>query len=127
MLDKETYKREYIRMMDSLRTEFKGEDNCQGVRCDKCSLERSCDYSSSFSAFEIIEAVEKWAKEHPVVTMADKFKEVFGVEPKFESTFWCCPKAIGFSQEGCGRTLDCIDCKDHFWQSEYKEPGKEKE
>lgn len=31
---------------------------------------------------ETIAIIEKWATEHPVVTNLDKFKEVFGVEPK---------------------------------------------
>ena len=39
MLDKETYKREIIRMWDSLRSEeYKGEESCRGVECKKCAL-----------------------------------------------------------------------------------------
>ena len=66
MLDKETYKREYIRMMDSVRTDHKGEENCNGVDCDECHVTKICALNSlAFCAFETIEAVEKWAKEHP--------------------------------------------------------------
>lgn len=62
MLDKETYKREIIRMWDSIRDKHKGEYSCYGVDCDSCPLGRKCDRIFSI---EIIEAVEKWSKEHP--------------------------------------------------------------
>ena len=60
-MTKEEYKRELIRMWDSLRTENKGEYSCYGVDCDFCPLGRRCDRIFSF---EMIEAVEKWSKEH---------------------------------------------------------------
>lgn len=62
MIDKETYKRELVRMWDSIRDKYKGEYSCYGVDCDSCPLERKCDRIFSI---EIIEAVEKWSKEHP--------------------------------------------------------------
>lgn len=68
MLDKETYKKELIRMWDSLRDDeyYKGYDNCAGVICEKCPL-HGFDYgcSCSLSTVEIYNAVEKWSKEHP--------------------------------------------------------------
>ena len=74
MMDKETYKREIVRMWDSLRfDEHKGEETCCGVDCRECALYySSCEGSNSFNAYEIIEYahkmiefVEKWSKEHP--------------------------------------------------------------
>lgn len=62
MMDKETYKRELIRMWDSIRDGHKGEYSCYGVDCEFCPLGRRCDRIFSF---EMIEAVEKWAKENP--------------------------------------------------------------
>ena len=61
MLDKDTYKRELVRMWDSVREEHKGEYSCLGVDCEFCQLGRRCDRIFSF---EMIEAVEKWAKEN---------------------------------------------------------------
>lgn len=121
MLDKETYKREYIRMMDSVREKFKGNPNCNGVNCSECDVEEICGHSSlAYNAFEIIEAVEKWAKEHPVKTNADKFKEVFGVEPSLVR----CP----LKRECRGCEYKCeLGVTIKFWNSEYKEPEKEKE
>lgn len=50
-----------------------------------------------------------WAKEHPVMTNADKFKEVFGIE-------------IGNEFAQC----DLFECKYYgFWGKEYVEQKKE--
>ena len=125
MIDKETYKREFIRMMDSIRVEekTKGKPNCAGMSCDECPLNGTCEGINAYLAFELIECVEKWTKEHPVITMADKFKEVFGVEPKNAADFLCCPETIGFTHNGCAKK-DCRYCKEQFWTSEYKAPEK---
>ncbi len=73
MMDKETYKREIVRMWDSLRfDEHKGEETCCGVDCKDCAFHRaSCEGSNSINAYEMIETahkmietVEKWSKEH---------------------------------------------------------------
>lgn len=60
-MDKEEYKKEIVRMWDSIRDKHKGEYSCYGVDCDSCPLGRKCDRIFSI---EIIEAVEKWSKEH---------------------------------------------------------------
>ena len=65
MMDKEEYKREIVRMWDSIRDdEYKGTETCTGVNdCGGCPLNNiKCGESSK--AFEMIEAVEKWSKEH---------------------------------------------------------------
>ena len=86
MMTKEEYKRELIRMWDSLRTENKGEYSCYGVDCDFCALVRRCDRIFSF---EMIEAVEKWSKENPPkkykVSKAeyDILQEVYSVHGNF--------------------------------------------
>ena len=64
MLDKEEYKRELIRMWDSLRTNHQGEHTCAGVQCEDCPL-YGTKCGEPIDAFEIIEAVEEWSKEHP--------------------------------------------------------------
>lgn len=85
-MTKEEYKKNLIRMFDSLRTKNKGEENCDGISCSNCPFNRKvCNTGKlifySFKAIEkAIEIVENWAKEHPIVTNADKFREVFGFE-----------------------------------------------
>lgn len=66
MLDNKTYRRELVRMWDSLRDDNKGRNGCSGVECKKCplhGLEYGCD--DSFSVVETYNIVEKWSKEHP--------------------------------------------------------------
>lgn len=66
MMNKDTYKREIVRMFNSLRDdELKEDDDCSGVQCcEECAL-YGIDCGNSTKAFEMIEAVEKWSKEHP--------------------------------------------------------------
>lgn len=70
MMTKEEYKRELIRMWDSVRDDkYKGKIKCAGVKCDKSCALYNDDISRSrcylINAFEAIEAVEKWSNEHP--------------------------------------------------------------
>lgn len=74
MLDKETYKKELVRMWDSLRTNCKGLNNCNCVNCEKCPLSEleGCQYVGN--DFERIEIVERWSKEHPKKYKVSKFE-----------------------------------------------------
>ena len=66
MMDEKTYKKEIVRMWDSIRDdEYKGIESCSGVTyCDVCPLYNiGCGESSN--AFEMIKAIEKWSSEHP--------------------------------------------------------------
>lgn len=68
MMNKEEYKKELVRMWDSVRDDkFKGRNNCEGVICSECQF---CDINdndcyTSINAVEMVEVVEKWSKEHP--------------------------------------------------------------
>lgn len=62
-MNKEEYKKEIVRMWDSLRVNDVGNKKCMGVICEECPLyDINCE--SSTNAFEMIEIVEKWSKEH---------------------------------------------------------------
>ncbi len=96
-MTKEACKKTYIRMMDSLRYGHKGELNCEGVGCSRCPLKSVCRYDHKVllsNAFECIELVEKWGKEHPIVTN----KEL----EKFE-------KAV--IQQECIHVIENTDCE----------------
>lgn len=58
------------------------------------------------------------------MTNLEKFKEVFGVEPKQSDGTHTCPHKIGFSNVNIGCVGTCACCKDKLWNSEYKEPVK---
>lgn len=123
------YQKDLVRMWDSVRTHHKGNIKCLGVSCDKCPLVgHVCGtHGTTFYAEKTIEIVTQWAKDHPLVTMKDKYKEVFGVEPKGKSGASVCPRAVGFDDVECKIGGGCEDCRNEFWQSEYKEPKKEGE
>ena len=90
---------------------------------DGCPLyEKEC-FGALLIAFEnnslnaIAGAVEQWSKEHPIVTNAGKFEEVFGRPPKFQSGDWYCPPIV---TEPCCVGLDCNICR-KWWEEPYKE------
>lgn len=63
--------------------------------------------------------VEKWAKEHPVMTNAMKFKEVFGYEHiNINGNHECPPR----DENECNFKY-CKDCQ-KWWDKEYKEPNQ---
>lgn len=62
-MNKEEYKKEIVRMWDSLRVNDVGNKKCMGVICEECPL-YDIDCESSTNAFEMIEIVEKWSNEH---------------------------------------------------------------
>lgn len=65
MLDEKTFKKELVRMWDSVRGDkYKGYCSCSGVSCRKCQLNDS-GCREPMNTFKMIEAVEKWSKEHP--------------------------------------------------------------
>lgn len=81
-----------------------------GTGCNCCPLVdrpygESCD---SIDPHGAVVLVEQWAKEHPVMTNAVKFKEVFGRD--IEDCL-IDPKLYGMSTT--------------WWDDEYKEPPKE--
>ena len=66
MLDKDTYKRELVRMWNTLRDDrYKTYNACNGVSCNKCPL-NGIGCSEPLSSYEVVEIVKKWAKENPL-------------------------------------------------------------
>ena len=58
---------------------------CSSTTCDVCQIERlgvMCVLLawSDEKLEQLVSEVEQWSKEHTIVTNAQKFKEVFGVE-----------------------------------------------
>lgn len=71
MMTESEYKETLVRMFDSLRTRFKGIEDCVGIKCINCPFYgKSCDVGErvfrAYEAIEIIKMVEKWGKEHPI-------------------------------------------------------------
>ena len=127
------YQKDLVRMWDSLRENHKGESRCIAVACENCLLDECChgdDGNISFNAEKSMEVVAQWAKEHPLVTMKDKYKEVFGVEPvhrESEIKNYLCPKLAGLGIDINCNAQPCGKCKEDFWGAEYKPPKTDKE
>ena len=115
---------------------------CKGVHCVDCPIFEETNTTSDecminnlsiFDAFDIIEAVERWAKEHPIVTYEQKYEETFGVKPFKIDTLgnvsreYTCPKGAGFNIDVVCRDITCKSCKEKFWRSEYEPPVADKE
>lgn len=104
------------RMCDALKQDCGSCGLCSDINnryisCNKFIL----DYSEQAE-----EIIMKWAKEHPVKTNADKFKEVFGYDAELDTCpVECLECAFDFS-------TGCNNCKlNDFWKQEYKEPRGE--
>ena len=66
-LDKDTFKRELVRMWNTLRgDEYKIYNACNGVSCSKCPL-HGVGCSEPLSSYEVVEIVKKWSEEKEVI------------------------------------------------------------
>ena len=130
MLSREEFKKAYTRIMDERRNKNIGECNCSETHCDEGCLFYNDDVKCLSGEalidkiYNSLELVENWAKEHPFVTMRDKYKEVFGAEPKLRNGSYLCPRYLGFNDVKCESGSYCAKCRDEFWHSEYTEPKK---
>ncbi len=77
MMTKEEYQKTLIRMWDKSRTDtiYVGLKGCDSVNCKQCCLEAFC--RNPYDAFEMIDAVEKWAKEHSIETNGSIYLKAF--------------------------------------------------
>lgn len=101
------------------------------VECDDCPLNKLADgcIDAMIELGELDEyekILEGWAKEHPVMTNADKYIEViektFGNKLDKNKIHNLCPRdyiGLGVPCENCSQCLE-------WWDEEYKEPEKEK-
>ena len=107
MLNREEYEKTYVRMMDSIRSSYKGSRSCTGANCSRCPLENACTDSQSriFDSAKHMEIVDQWGKDHPVVTNGDKFKEVFGATR--EQICFRPDSKDSCTEVGC----NCLKCK----------------
>ena len=111
------------RYFDSLRNKKispLNADDCDGVSCLDCMFHGNKLECPSIKAFESLEALYKWSLEHPVVTFAKKYEEIFGIDP----TEHCPMDFIGMPSVNECEGLRCADCKPLYWNKEYKEPTK---
>lgn len=98
--------------------------------CNKCNLSYKanglnvvCTKCLSCYPEEAEKIIMDWAKEHPIVTNKDKFREVFGFELGSISLCDEIPCPYEYTNDDCH---DCDNCQFRgFWEKEYKEPKGE--
>ena len=90
--------------------------------CGDCPIAVYCDYdieSMAKGAEELERIIIEWAKEHPVKTNLDKFKEVF---PMIEIDYTSFHKCGFYAKCKCEHP-NCDGCENKgFWLREYEEP-----
>ena len=82
MMNKEEYKKEIVRMWDSLRTINKGKSSCDGVLCGDCPLSLFDGCSSAEDIFDIYKTVEEWSNEHPQTEHIDIVRKMPNERPQ---------------------------------------------
>ena len=70
---------------------------------------------------EAIKIVEKWEKEHPIITNADKYKEIIK-ETFGDNLIDVCDKQVPNFK--CSSFTSCDECVE-FWSMEYKKKKEE--
>lgn len=120
MMTKEEYKKTLIRIWDSMREGFsKGKPNCNSIRCIDCPMSKVCA-DGPLGVYDVIEFVEKWAKEHPIETNGSRFLKNY---PNAE-VYSCDKYDGGFThiRLDTSKPLDsydnCIKIPTVWWESE---------
>lgn len=97
---------------------------CSTHECYDCPLDNNslCAFgmyeNQSDEYFKgLVDAVIAWKENHPVQTNADKFREVFGVDPiaSDEHARYMCPPA---KVQGCCESGTCDVCES-WWDKPY--------
>lgn len=113
-MDAVEYLRTYHRMCNAIVRE--NDDACKECPLSNRNNGKYCDCVKFVIQYpeECVGLVEKWAEDHKIITNADKFKEVFGIDkPLMGKLTSVCykPDGVDFMYE-------------EWWNKEYVEPEK---
>lgn len=115
---------DFFKTMDRLCAQCNVDFECPIEQYCGVHLESIYAEHNSHELKETIDAVEKWAKEHPV--NAEKYREVvkqtFGTDLNADIRAMCPPIFYG---NKCPDKTPCADCR-KWWDEEYEEPEEEK-
>lgn len=109
--------------MDALEFLKEAKRQCSSTTCEVCRNESYavlCPLSEypDEKLKKLVSGIEQWSKEHPVITNAKKFEEVFGSKRPHEL----------FSCDVCNTTgdytIEVTIQKTEWWNEPYKEPEK---
>lgn len=109
---------EFVEVMKQKRRMCEHYEYC--INCPISDIRKRSEFcgapSNMTNPQEAESIIMDWAKEHPVMTRKEKFKEIFGIEPNYG-----CPL---FNTDEC-KLHNCDECHEDFWNQEWKNP-KEK-
>lgn len=95
---------------------------CDSHFCDECPIYNECEADDTRRAAEkIVEEMEKWAKEHPIITRATVFFNQYPDAPKASDGYPVIgPCAISKKYKdkqdrGCLGDK-CLECRKEFWE-----------
>jgi len=106
----------YMRNNDEVDYTPSNPADCRFVDCIKCIYYNS-GVCPEDNTFETLEKLAKWAEEHPIITYADKYKEIFGIDASQK-----CPENLLGVKCPSKSTL-CSACRQKYWNAEYKKPA----
>lgn len=112
--------KEFCRERDRMCERYDSCDSCPIHKLDKAGY--SCTRICMNFPDEAERIVSEWTKEHPIITNADKFMEVFGKNSYFRQTstkMFFCSGTIGLN--GIEEEIIYQD----WLEQEYKPPRKE--
>ena len=113
--------------IEYLKTRTRMTSNCT-VNCDECLLhyknnnkELYCNKLEEYYPKVAIQIVEEWSKKHPLITNADKYKEIIK-ETFGDDLIDICDKQVPNFK--CSNFRSCDECIE-FWGREYKKKEEE--
>ncbi len=86
--------------------------------CKDCPIQNprkkyhySCISFISRKPADVVEVVEKWARENPVKTRLKDFYEKYPNAPMYQGTYpQACCRTLGYCQECPDKECDCLAC-----------------
>ena len=114
MLDAVEFLKERLRMCETYSESF---------LCGRgCPMPfRPCEFHSFTEGHfeQMVETVEQWSKEHPIITNGMKFEEVFGIKPTDPNGNFLCPPTVSTCDPG-----GCKECC-VWWDKPFVDPDEE--
>ena len=102
------------------------------MKCDECPLydksnnkQLGCKRFEMLYPNEAIQIVERWEKEHPIMTNAEKYEQMMKNLLGDDFEIEICPsKSHDVPGCACEKMNNCNDCV-KFWNSEYRKKEEE--
>lgn len=91
--------------------------------CSSCEAFGVCQNECG-KAEQMVEIVEKWAKDHPKKTRQSELQKIItGTRLNNEGVISLCPMLLT-KNVTCKRGLPCADCQREYWEAALEEPTK---